>query len=151
MSTIRSASQDDVKIVANLVGRLLAELSGEEFAGADEYIRPSSNLLADNTRYLVFLAFNDDEKCVGLMSLSESYAVYTLGKFGIIQELYVDPEYRSTSIGSQLMQHGIRYAQTKDWSRLEVGTPDPEAWGRTIGFYKRNGFISVGQKMKLVF
>ena len=71
------------------------------------------------------------------------------GHFGEITELYVKPECRSAGVGAGLIEAAIAAARARSWSRLEVGTPELPTWDRTAAFYKRNGFIEVGARMKL--
>jgi len=150
MLHIRLAGQQDSNTVAELVGRLLAELGGEPYKENDQYRGTSACLLKGEINYTVFLALQESDTCIGMISVSESYAVYTLGKFGIIHELFVDADYRSRNIGRQLIQAVIDHGRKHQWSRIEVGTPDREQWQRTNSFYKREGFEEVGPNLRLV-
>ena len=99
-------------------------------------------------KYSIVAAFDNDH-IVGFGALCESHSLYAEGTFGIIQEFYVLPEYRSKSIGKELLESIIGYAKSKLWVRLELCTPPIPEFDRTVSFYKENGFeITGGYKMK---
>jgi GNAT superfamily N-acetyltransferase len=85
---------------------------------------------------------------VGVAVLNPCASLYA-GRFAEITELYVKPDFRSTGVGGKLLEAAVGIARVNSWSRLEVGTPELPAWTRTTAFYKRNGFIEVGARMKL--
>jgi GNAT superfamily N-acetyltransferase len=102
----------------------------------------------ENGQYNIIAAF-DDEKIIGFGSLCESFSLYAEGAFGIIQEFYISPEYRSQKIGQKLIQQIIEFAKEKEWKRLELCTPPIPAFKRSVDFYKENGFETTGgYKMK---
>lgn len=94
-----------------------------------------------------FLAFKDKE-CVGVLTIYEAMALYASGTFGIIQELYVASKVRSEGVGEQLIVAAKKHGKKYGWNNLEVGTPNPEIWNRTISFYKRLGFTEIGFRLK---
>ena len=98
--------------------------------------------------YSVIAAF-DAGNIVGFGALCESHSLYAEGTFGIIQEFYVMPEYRSKEVGKGLIQEIIKFAKTNKWKRLELCTPPIPEFDRTVEFYQSNGFeITGGYKMK---
>ena len=83
--------------------------------------------------YHVLAAFDDDE-IVGFAAVCESCSLYAEGKFGIIQEFYVMPEYRSRGVGKALIQETVESAKAKGWKRLELCTPPIPEFERTVDF-----------------
>ena len=101
--------------------------------------------------YTVVAAF-DGKQIVGFASLCESHSLYAEGTFGIIQELYVLPEWRSKSMGRELIAKAKEFAKSRQWKRLELCTPPVPEFDRTVSFYCDNGFeITGGYKMKYEF
>lgn len=93
----------------------------------------------------------DGNQVVGFGALCDSHSLYAEGSFGIVQEFYVIPEYRSKSVGGNLLGAIIELAKSKGWIRLELCTPPVPEFDRTVAFYKENGFeITGGYKMKHV-
>ena len=91
----------------------------------------------------------DEERIVGFGALCESHSLYAEGSFGIIQEFYVMPEYRSKGVGRTLINEIVEFSKGKGWKRLELCTPPIPEFNRTVDFYKSNGFeITGGYKMK---
>ncbi len=101
-----------------------------------------------NGVYSVMAAF-DGNKVIGFGAMCESHSLYAEGAFGIVQEFYVIPEYRSKDVGKSLIQKIIAFAKSKEWKRLELCTPPIPEFDRTVEFYQSNGFeITGGHKMK---
>lgn len=96
----------------------------------------------------IYLALEQD-KIIGFITAIESNAIYARGRFGVINELYILPEYRSQQIGQKLIHFLIELAKIKHWQRLELDTPEIEKSQKTIHFYKKQGFVPVGYRMKL--
>ena len=101
-----------------------------------------------NGIYHVLAAF-DENQIVGFGAMCESHSLYAEGAFGIIQEFYVIPKYRSKEVGKSLIKEIVDFAKGKGWKRLELCTPPIPEFDRTVDFYKSNGFeITGGYKMK---
>ena len=98
--------------------------------------------------YSVMAAYKKDQ-IVGFGTLCESHSLYAEGPFGIVQEFYVVPQYRSQKIGKGLIEAIVEFAKQRGWRRLELCTPPIPEFERTVAFYHANGFqISGGYKMK---
>lgn len=98
--------------------------------------------------YHVMAAF-DGDTIIGFGAICESHSLYAEGSFGIIQEFFVMPEYRSKEVGKSLIQEIVKYAREQGWKRLELCTPPISEFARTVDFYESNGFeITGGYKMK---
>jgi ribosomal protein S18 acetylase RimI-like enzyme len=97
------------------------------------------------------MAAVDGDKIIGFGAICESHSLYAEGKFGIIQEFYVMPEYRSREVGRSLIEEMIRFGRVNGWKRLELCTPPVPEFNRTVEFYRSNGFeVTGGYKMKHV-
>jgi GNAT superfamily N-acetyltransferase len=141
----------DFGLVVGLVERLLQELGeeGDETGVLDlETVREAWERWGDGFR--VFVARSDAGGAVGLLTVVEAFAIYANGPYGIINEMYVVPEYRSGGVGRQLLDAAKRYGLARGWSRLDVTAPESERWERTRRFYEREGFAFTGPKLKFV-
>ena len=82
-------------------------------------------------------------------TISETYALYAGGKIGIIQEFYVIPEFRSSGVGSKLLDAIRIHGVNRNWSCIELCTPPLPEFERTVAFYQTNGLLPVGgRKMR---
>jgi len=152
--TIRRATSSDAADVARMVKALTDEiiaLIGHEHFDVDQKSSEvlAGKWLADNT-YVAYLALDDSSsRAVGLATLCESRSVYAQGVFGIIQEFYVAPPWRSQEVGARLVEECVRHGREAGWKRLELATPPLPEFARTVSFYKDNGFEPTGgRKMK---
>lgn len=143
---IRRAGAADAGTVCRFVDALLVELSGAA-SRHDERLRTATELLAANDRVFGFLAIAEDAP-VGVLMLAESAAIYAGGAFGVITELYVVPEQRSTGVASRLVAAAAAFGRARSWRQLEVGAPRQPAWERSVRFYQREGFTEVGPRLK---
>jgi len=146
------AMQSDLPEVLRLVERLLAELADEtdEFAGLDRE-RTLSDLERERQAngFVALLARNDGGgAAIGVLTLTETFAIYAGGRYGVIDELYVEPAHRSAGIGRLLLEEAVAVARERGWRRLDVTAPPGAAWSRTIAFYEANGFVFTGPKLR---
>jgi GNAT superfamily N-acetyltransferase len=148
---IRQAEVQDAPIVTQLVVALLTELSGKPINDDDlkTYTQVCQALLREKEMYIAFLAEDATGKRFGVITLGKSAAIYTGGIFGIIHELYVVPKARSVGVGQELLLAASQYGKRYNWQRLEVGAPDESTWARTVTFYRRQGFLEIGPRLKL--
>ena len=149
---IVKAEPDQTRIVLRLVKELLLELEDqpEEFVGFDE-----GKVLGDmnkaGERYTAFLAQSSGGEWVGVVTIMEAFAIYANGNYGIIDEMYVAPPYRSQGVGKQLIDWVKQLGQQRGWLRIEVTAPPGKKWQRSVRFYESQGFVFTGPKLRFMF
>jgi GNAT superfamily N-acetyltransferase len=152
MSIIIKADIQDSAIVSDLIGNLLSDFntkSGSDFIIDTKKLKLIVEKLIIRTNYAAFIAYDLDQKPIGLITIAESFAVYNGGDFGVITELYVDKNSRSKGLGKLLLNSAYEFSKTMSWKKIEVGTPNSEEWPRTLKFYKKNGFKTKGTKLRI--
>ncbi len=145
---ILEATGHHTKVMIQKVAELIRELGGKEFACNEEEVHSFIDDAMANKNYMAFLAIDESERVIGIITLGESGAVYAGGKFGVIHEFYIDPDVRSCGIGKQLIEEAKRKSLLLNWNRLEVGAPSYPEWKRTKDFYLREGFQEIGPRLK---
>ncbi len=150
MSSIEviQVSKNEFNEVAELVKHLLIELE----PSAKQEIEDSSldkiaKDLISTSKIWPFLARKDNIN-IGVITLHECAAIYAGGVFGEISELYVKPEFRSLKVGELLLSTAIEFGKTRDWKRLEVGSPPSDESPRTFKFYEKQGFQCTGARLR---
>jgi GNAT superfamily N-acetyltransferase len=151
---IRSAKVEDFLIITELYEDLIKEIC--EKTNTELILLPQSQTLElcksylESETYRIFVV-EMDKKIVGFISLCSSHSLYAGGEFGIIQEFFVRPAFRSKNVGSTLLAKATEYGKKIGWKRLEVSTPPVPQFDKSFLFYKNNRFVdSGGRKMKLV-
>jgi GNAT superfamily N-acetyltransferase len=143
------AGQEQLGVVLRLVQRLLRELADDpaEFDGWDPAkVRPALEAAGD--RFAAFLARTAAGEVVGVVTLTEAVAAYAHGRYGIISELYVVPSHRSLGVGRMLLDAAKGFGRERGWRRMDVTAPPEARWERTVDFYRRNGFVFTGPKLR---
>ena len=143
-------SQSIPRVIA-LVAKLLFELGeeGDEVGTMDTAVL-STYWRAEGDRQHAFLALGPDEAAIGTITVSETFAFFANGPFGIINEMYVEPAYRSSGVGRQLVDAVRDLGNLKGWRRIDVTAPESPRWKRTREFYERAGFTFAGPKLKIL-
>lgn len=146
---IDDSSSDEIAKLALCLTNEIIERTGIKHFDVDLTLATElCDRFLKNKLYSVMAAF-DEINVVGFGSICESHSLYAEGSFGIIQEFYVKPEYRSKGVGKQLLVEIINFCKSRNWKRIELCTPPVPEFDRTVKFYKLNGFeITGGYKMK---
>ena len=147
---LRQAETEDAGLVAELIHALIGELAPDNADAAllARYSRTAAELIGKDVGYWAFVAEAPEHGAVGVITLNECAAIYAGGRFGEIPEFYIAPTYRSQGVGALLLDRAMAFAKTRGWARLEVGAPDLPRWSRTVDFYRRQGFVEVGPRLK---
>jgi GNAT superfamily N-acetyltransferase len=132
------------------VATLLAALF-EEVGHSPDYdaIAAIYDEIEADDRHSTLLAMDEGE-VVGVITLVETISLYAGGHIGVLNELYVVPEYRSEGVGKILLDAAKELGEERGWVRLEVTTPGDE-YARTLRFYEREGFLLIGPRYKYMF
>ncbi len=135
MITLRSATRDDVPVIAELIrGLARFEKLEQEVVMTDKLL--AAGLFGDRPYAEVVLA-EDDGRPVGFALFFHNFSTF-LGRPGIyLEDLFVLPEQRGQGIGRMLLAHLARLAVERGCGRLEWAVLD---WNRdAIKFYERLG------------
>jgi GNAT superfamily N-acetyltransferase len=114
--SIVTATADDAPHIARLVKALtdeICERTGTRYFNVD--LTASTQLcrrLIKQGSYRVLLVVDpQNSERVGCATLCESHALYAEGSFGIVQEFYIAPAFRSRKIGGKLLEKVVALAQ----------------------------------------
>lgn len=134
-------------VVEKLVLALLEELGveGQELGSIGPHVR---RLWETNPERMHAVIAYDDTEPIGLLTLTEGYAVYANGSYGIISEMYVIPAARSSGVGQNMIERAVEIGRQRGWSRIDVTAPESTVWDRTVRFYQGCGFRFAGPKLK---
>lgn len=149
--TVRRASSKDVDQMGIAVEELLLELGGSPphpVALRDAICE----VIADRGLGELIVAESEQGEIVGFLGISWQTAVRIPGRYGLIQELWVHPKWRSREIGKELLEGLEELARESGISRIEVGLPSErfQSVQATEAFYRANGFQEIGLRMKLL-
>lgn len=142
MIHFRIADETDTAAVATLLAALFEEVEGSP--DADDIADMFAEIEADDS-HSTLLALDEDDDIVGILTIVECLSISAGGKYGVINELYVVPEYRSEGVGKMLIDEAKALAESREWKRLELTTPGDE-FSKTLRFYEREGFYRIGPR-----
>jgi GNAT superfamily N-acetyltransferase len=147
-SRVRPAEAGDVAVAAAAVGALLEELGGEVPPAAE--LEAATRVLVERPEAGTLLVAEAGGEVVGVLAASWAHAVHVPGRYGVIQDLWVRPDFRSRAVGRDLVESYAELAREAGAARLEVGLPR-ESFERikaTENFYLANEFASLGIRMR---
>jgi GNAT superfamily N-acetyltransferase len=144
---IEKALASELDAAAGMLKELYIELGEESESVAYLTKNLLEELTASGTQ--IYLAKLDGGEITGFMTLTECQAIYAGGRYGLLDEMYIKPEYRSKDIGAELVKEAKNIGLLRKWSRIDVTAPTEERWVRTVKFYEKCGFVFTGPKMKL--
>lgn len=144
MPDVRLATARDRDAAIDLVRRLLTELGGTP-APAESMAPVFSRFADDGPAGFVVLA-EDAGRFVAVCTVSFVEALRSVGRYAIIQEMYVDPGARSSGVGMEVLRFALDHAIARGCAMVELGTPYHGE--RQIQFYQRAGFTEVGARLR---
>jgi GNAT superfamily N-acetyltransferase len=145
---VRGAEPGDVAAVAVAVEALLTELGGRR-PSRPALEADAQALVADPSQGSVLVA-DGDGVVVGVLAASWIRAIHVPGRYLVVEDLWVDPEWRSAGVGAGLMDALVAVAREQGAVRLEVGLPRESfaAIAKTEAFYSATGFEHLGPRMR---
>jgi GNAT superfamily N-acetyltransferase len=145
---IEKAKEEEYGLAVELLKELYVEL-GEE-AGSVAFLTTDliKNMVA-NGRTEIYFA-KTGQKVAGILTLTECQAIYAGGRYGLLDEMYILPKFRSGGMGRQLVEKITMLAKERHWKRIDVTAPTEERWLRTVKFYEACGFVFTGPKLKFL-
>jgi GNAT superfamily N-acetyltransferase len=150
MVTIERISGEAYDLAGPLVTRLLSELrEGGDDSGPQDTQR-IKRAWQETKNTVTLIARSDNGEAIGVATVVENFAIYADGHYGVINELYVVPEYRSQRVGEMLLEAIRDLGKERNWKRIDVTAPGGDKWERTRAFYERHGYVFTGPKLKLV-
>jgi GNAT superfamily N-acetyltransferase len=145
---VRAANGGDIGAAVAAVEALLVELGGRRPSGPE--LEAEVRALLGDPELGVLLLAEAGGEVVGLLGASRQRAMHVPGPYLTIQDLWVDPAWRSRRIGAALIEAIAAVAREQGITRLEVGLPREtfEAIAATEAFYLGNGFELLGARMR---
>jgi GNAT superfamily N-acetyltransferase len=145
---VRIAGEGDAEALAAGVGRLLTEL-GAGSPPPDLLCASAARLLGDPDAGVALVA-EAEGRLVGLLAASLQEAIHIPGRYAIVQDLWVEPAWRSRLVGAGLIDAFLDVASARGVKSVEVGLPKARFLGleATENFYRTNGFALVGSRMR---
>ena len=144
--TIEKTAIADVDLIISLLKELYIELGEEE--ESIQFLSETlvASLIESGRTEAYFIRIED--QVVGIITITENQSIYAGGKYGLLDEMYIKPAWRSQGAGSACIAYLKEVAIKKEWKRIDVTAPTDEKWDKTIAFYKRCGFLYTDPKLK---
>lgn len=148
-ASVRRADDGDAAAIAAAIASLLAELGGRQPAREDLEAETRASLVEPEAAS-IFVAESSGGEIVGVLSASWQRAIHVPGRYGLIQDLWVERAWRSRGVGAELVAAIAAEARERGASRLEVGLPRETfaSIAATESFYRDNGFEHLGPRMR---
>jgi GNAT superfamily N-acetyltransferase len=145
---IVQAEKKDTGEIISLISELYLEL-GEEAESIKFLDRKVIHSILDSGSTEIYFLKQNSETA-GIFTLTETQSIYAGGKCGILDELYIKPEYRNNFLGEKCILYIKEIAKTRNWNRIELTGPTDIDLNRVYKFYDRMGFVFTGRKLKFL-
>jgi len=139
----------DNREIRKYIGLLYSELFDQQAIPSDDIFDNIFSQLKDPNNNHDAYCLKENNETVAFFTLGESFSIFAHGKYGIINELWVNEKFRSKGVGKAVIQEILKIGSERNWKRIDVSAPPNEEWDRTFNFYKNNGFIFTGRKLKV--
>lgn len=137
MIGFRLAQIEDVPHMVEFL-KLLFEQEAE-FTPDYEKQSTGLTLIIENPIMGEIIVAEDEGRVVGMINLLYTISTAEGGKVAIMEDLVVNPNYRSVGIGSSLVNHAIQHCEDIGLKRITLLTDHDDQ--KVITFYKRHGFV----------
>lgn len=141
---IRTLQKDEIEVFKKMNLQFYKEIDFDYIA--DEYDEIVSDFL-NKGEIIVAVVSNT---IIGFITYVVTNAIYAKGNLGVVNELYIVPDFRSQKIGQKLIAFVIAIAKKEGWKRIELDTPRPDVSEKALNFYQNEGFLTSGFRMKKV-
>ena len=135
--------------IRKYIGLLYSELFDQQAVPSEDVFDNIFSQLKDPTNNHNAYCLKENNETVAFFTLGESFSIFAHGKYGIINELWVNEKFRSKGVGKTVIQEILKIGSERNWKRIDVSAPPDEKWDRTFNFYIKNGFTLTGRKLKV--
>ncbi|MDD5359231.1 MAG: GNAT family N-acetyltransferase [Sulfurovaceae bacterium] len=114
------------------------------FSQEDEFIPNKSmqeqglKIIIENPSVGHILVVKKENKIVGMITILYTVSTALGGMVGILEDMIVHPNYRSSGIGNKLMEYSLEFAKNQNLKRLTLLTDESNIAAHT--FYKKHNF-----------
>ncbi|WP_254900105.1 MULTISPECIES: aminodeoxychorismate synthase component I [Lonsdalea] len=149
---LRLAEPDDAQAMTDAVYQLLRELGGPGPQFSLDGARQAAVRITASRElgFAYIVEVPGRHGIVELATVSRVHALRASSEYGILQELWVDPNYRSARLGQQLLDAVDHEARSRGWPMIEATLPmnDYPALEKLTRFYQAAGYASAGQRYR---
>lgn len=142
--TIRTAHPSELAGISALAAAFYAE---DGFSTPASELHVNLGLLLNSDAARTAIAGHCDNKIVGFAITTLSFGLEK-GLVAELEELFVQPGYRRTGIGSALVDDSAQWARSRGCRTLElVVAPNGYDVSRLFDYYARRGFTDEGRRL----
>jgi len=135
---IEQATLDDLPQLADLLHELFSS-EGDFVPDRQKQMRGLRLILEQPNRGRVFV-YRWNGIILGMINLLFTISTAEGGFVILIEDVIVRKEYRDRGVGSQLLEHAIKYGKQKDFLRMTLLTDRDNEEGQD--FFKRHDFFA---------
>jgi len=146
---VQISNVTDKSTIKKYISLLYAELFDSQAIPSNDLFDKIFSQLDDPNYNHEAYCLKENNEILAFFTLAESFSIFAHGKYGIINELWVNQQFRSKGVGKVVIEEIAKIGAKRNWQRIDVSAPVDESWDRTFNFYKNNGFIFTGRKLKL--
>jgi len=134
---IKQATLDDLNEITELLSQYLLFYQREKTKEAiNAFIRERF----EKSESIIFLAIDasNNDRAIGLTQLYPMFSTLSLGKVWILNDLYINHDYRKSGLGKKLIDAAVTFAKDSGAIRLDLKTEPENKPAKNL--YEKYGF-----------
>lgn len=143
---IIEATEKDINVILLMMEKLYLELGKEKKHFVFLNKKFIEEILSSGKTIILKAVTNSMEIC-GMITLTESQAIYAGGKYGTIDEIYVPKIHRKLNVGKKLIDKAKEIGLKKNWQTIEVKIPATKN-EPAVSLYEKKGFNFIGSNFR---
>ncbi|MEP1093625.1 MAG: hypothetical protein ABJG78_00870 [Cyclobacteriaceae bacterium] len=146
---VKEYENTDMDQVHHLIQQLYVELGENREEAIGLSVKFVQQLTQTSSGIVLVMKTFVTNEIVTVATLTESKAIFGGGKYGVLDEIFTRPKFRSRHGNVDLKPEIREIAVKKGWGRIDVAAPT-DAWYRTVRFYRNQQFRLTVPKFKYV-
>jgi len=136
--TVRRAKATDVSSISELLFRLKSIYGSCKEKNVQSFLKhySSSIEMAIKSKVNIVYVAEHRNKIIGFISFTTKLVIRLAGKIGVLEEVYIKPQYRKKGVGLKLWKYSTIYLKKHGIENIEVVSslahPGQRQWSKKI-------------------
>jgi len=136
MMNVRIAGLQDIEPCVRLLGILFSQ--EQEFVPDSTLQKKGLDLIIGNPETGAVFVCEEEGEIAGMISVLATVSTALGARVALLEDMIVAPGHRGKGVGTMLIQHAFRYAESRGYGRITLLTDHDNVQAQR--FYQQKGF-----------